>query len=349
MQSRRKNLDRKKKVTVEDIAKASGYSMTSVSFAFNKPERIGEETRAHILKVAGELGYIPDPGARSFVTGKHRAIGFLLPHKSDYTLSNPHILGIIRGVVRICEQNNYTLSILPPVRSSIDEAIRNAEVDGFLTVGLTITDGIRYSFASRDLPLVTIGGDNSNDYPNINIDEEAAGKLIVQKAIEKGHRAFVFVTLENPGIGDYYESSGISRRIKGYRSALDAAGIDLYECSVVPSFSTIQGGMDAADIIFTEHRNASCIVSTADITSIGILKRAEDLGIKIPGDFSLVSFDGLDESYYRYDLSTIVQSPEAKGMAAANALFSMINGSEEPRLNITIPFEYNEGSTLGSR
>ena len=329
MQSRRKNLDRKKKVTVEDIAKASGYSMASVSFAFNKPERVGEETRAHILKVAGDLGYIPDPGARSFVTGKHRAIGFLLPHKSDYTLSNPHILGIIRGVVRICEQNNYTLSILPPVRSSIDEAIRNAEVDGFLTVGLTITDGIRYSFASRDLPLVTIGGDNSNDYANINIDEEAAGKLIVQKAIEKGHRAFVFVTLENPGIGDYYESSGISRRIKGYRSALDAAGIDLDECSVVPSSSTIQGGMD--------------------ITSIGILKRAEDLRIKIPGDFSLVSFDGLDESYYRYDLSTIVQSPEAKGMAAANALFSMINGSEEPRLNITIPFEYNEGSTLGSK
>ena len=185
-----------KKITAADIARESGYSLTAVSFAFNKPTRISTEVREKILEAADRLGYTPDPGARKFAMGRQLAIGFLLPQEADSTMSNPYILGILRGVVKVCETKAYTLSILPPIKSSINKAIQNAAVDGFITVGLTITDKIKQNFDRRGLPIVTIGGDITDDITNINIDDEAA--------VRESHKnpeitALYSQSLERPG------------------------------------------------------------------------------------------------------------------------------------------------------
>ena len=70
-----------KKTTISDIASKTGFSKTTVSFAFNKPERISPETRERILEVARQEGYIPDPMARNFSSGNHMSVGLLLPQK----------------------------------------------------------------------------------------------------------------------------------------------------------------------------------------------------------------------------------------------------------------------------
>ena len=343
-----RNETKRKKVTANDIARKSGYSLTAVSFAFNRPGRLSDEVREKILKVADELGYVPDPLARKFAMGRHLAIGFLLPQESKYTLSNPYIQGIIRGVVGVCESRSYTLSILPPIKQSIGQAIQNAAVDGFITVGLTITSQIRKSFEVRNLPIVTIGGDINDEIASINIDDEEAGRLIVEKAIERGHREFVFVSLNEPLYSEYYMDSVMQRRIQGYKNALSLHGIEWDEKRVIHVDSSIDGGYDAAKLLFSSSLpHFTCIVSMADIISVGIMRYAAEQGLSIPGDCSLVSFDGIDEALFPYDFTTIVQNPETKGRTAGEKLFDMLDNSLLKSDSILLPFYYREGKTLG--
>ena len=81
-----------KKTTISDIARETGYSKTTVSFAFNSPSRISQEARDKILEVAKRLEYTPDPMARNFSLGRHKSIGFLLPQSlSSYRSPEPQV------------------------------------------------------------------------------------------------------------------------------------------------------------------------------------------------------------------------------------------------------------------
>ena len=132
-----------KRVTIQDIARKSGYSKTSVSFAFNSPERISKEAVEKILRTAKELDYIPDPMARNFSLGRHMSIGFLLPQIFQESLQNPYMISVVRAIGSICESRGYTLTLVPPLHSSVTEAIKNATVDGIITMGLRIDKSIR--------------------------------------------------------------------------------------------------------------------------------------------------------------------------------------------------------------
>ena len=85
------------KVTIEDIAKKAGVSKTAVSFAFNNPDRLSETTLKHILKVAEELGYNPDPLASNLKTGRTGCIGLLMPQPIPTVALNPHTFEFVEG------------------------------------------------------------------------------------------------------------------------------------------------------------------------------------------------------------------------------------------------------------
>ena len=129
------NANGKKRITIADIARESGYSKTAVSFAFNAPERISTNAREKILRTAGKLRYIPDPTARNFSLGRHSSIGFLLPQSIDTCLLNPYIIDVMRGLGTVCQENGYMLTIIPPLNDSLYEAVKNATVDGLITTG----------------------------------------------------------------------------------------------------------------------------------------------------------------------------------------------------------------------
>ena len=102
------------KVTIEDIARKAGVSKTSVSFAFNNPERLSEATLKHILGVAEELGYNPDPIASNLKTGRTGCIGLLMPQPIPNVARNPHTLEFIEGIGEICHDAGTSLMLVPP-------------------------------------------------------------------------------------------------------------------------------------------------------------------------------------------------------------------------------------------
>ena len=216
----------RKRITIADIARESGYSKTAVSFAFNNPDRISDEACSRILETARKLNYIPDPRARNFSLGKQLTLGFLLPQDIDTCLANPYLVDVIRGLGRVCQENGYMLSIIPPLNDSLYEAVKNATVDGLVTMGY-LGDGVSSLVDLIVMPLVMIDGGDDDAFLSINIDDEAAACLQLEKVLEAGHRRISIVSLPAPTLEPDANDSGIvACRMRGYRKALSAHGLD---------------------------------------------------------------------------------------------------------------------------
>src|SRR5258706_2575675 len=124
------------RININDIAEKAGVSKTAVSFAFNSPERLPEARVRQILRVANEMGYTPNPVARTLTTERTGTIGLLVPKPIPEIIRNPFLPEFLEGVGEICTEASLSLMIVPPIKGSIQRAIVNAAVDGFLTLGL---------------------------------------------------------------------------------------------------------------------------------------------------------------------------------------------------------------------
>ncbi len=339
-----------KRITIADIAKKSGYSKTAVSFAFNNPERISGEAVKKILRVARELDYIPDPMARNFSLGKHFSLGFLLPQAFDATLDNPHVVDVLRGIGTVCEKNGYTFTLIPPLHSSIAEAIKSATVDGIIGMGLDFGGGVREALKRRRLPLVRLDAiDNEAGY-SVSIDNTDAAYTQMTEVLKRGHRDIAVVTLLGAA---YIETTdtippGVANfRSIGYRKALNEYRIT-QPPGQYPESTTVQGGRNACRKIL-ENGLPSAVVAMSDIQAIGVIEELQQRGLRVPEDVSVVGFDGTyRSSYFGHRLTTIDQQGYLKGLTAAEMLFDIINGTQSGEKNILIPYSFYEGETLKS-
>lgn len=336
-------MTKERRTTISDIAEKSGYSKTAVSFAFNAPEKISKAAVKRILEVAKELNYSPDPLARNLSLGRHRAIGLLLPQSVSSSLRNSHTQDIIRGVAEIAEEQGHLLTLIPPLNSSIPEAVRNAPVDGLITLGLRIDDDIHQALETRKLPIVSIDGPVQENSPAVSVDNEAAASVQMGKVLEAGHRRIAIVSLPATAYRDGLSGTAESR-LRGYSSALGKYGLSLGDLRTVTTGSTFEDGKKVlGEIIGWE---PTCIVTMADEVAHGIMAEARGMGLSIPGSFSVVGFDGIDPPWTS-ELATIVQDGEEKGRKAASAMFSILDGAS-PEMHIDIPFHFRNGGSLRS-
>ena len=153
------------KVTISQIAKEAGVSKTAVSFAFNDPSQLSSTTLRHIREIAEQLGYTPDPIARSMTTRRTNALGLLLPQDIATALANPFYTQFIRGIGTVCGRAGLTLMLVPPLWGSMLKAIPDATVDGFVVVGLDVDRGEIQLMRRRDVPFVMVDSDAPADVP----------------------------------------------------------------------------------------------------------------------------------------------------------------------------------------
>lgn len=266
------------RITINDIAKASGYSKTSVSFAFNDPGRISEKARKKILAVADQLGYIPDPLARSLSLRRHGSIGLLLPEVIPLAFLNPHLSQVVQGIGEVCERNGHSLTLIPPLRESLLEGVRSAAVDGLITIGLEpgmeTVDIIR----QRHIPFVTIDGRIGGGFPVVGIDDATAAESVMRYVLDSGHRRIAIVMFsDEPAV--QMRSHVKTQRLAGYQRAVEATGeITFSDVTIVETESSIAGGLSAARTLFggadtantDEFDDSSVVAGTARDNSEGV-------------------------------------------------------------------------------
>lgn len=313
------------KLTISDIARLSGFSKTSVSFAFNNPSRLKKETLDKILEVCKNNNYWPSALARNLSNSKTYNIGFLLPQKVEKCLDNPYIMQLIKTIGQVCESKGYNLTIITLYEDNLSTAISNSAVDAIISLGVNVQKQIKKSIKIKEVPCVIIDGYDSSSIYNVGIDNEGAAYDIMKLVLNNKHKKIGIIALQANSNNEY---SGVAHlRLKGFKRALKEYNIDIFH--LYTSETRISDAQNVFRKIIKEHPDISVIVCMSDIIAIGCIKEATKCGIVIPDELSITGFDNIVEAeLITPNLTTVDQSPSMIGKKAADLIFKLLDKQE---------------------
>jgi alanine racemase len=318
-------------VTIADVAEVAGVSKTAVSFAFNSPDRLGEATAVRIREVADELGYRPNPVARALTRRRTGSIGVLTPQALAVIFSNPFFGAFSEGVGQAAEEFGYGLNFISPLHGSLADGVGRATVDGIVAVGLPAdhpeVEGIRRA----GMPIVTVDSSALAEYPSVEIDDEAGARAAAEHLLALGHREFLVIGVEPPMTFGRDDPEGVmSRRLRGYRSAIESVGASLPEAAVLVGPASVSGGMAAFLEAWSDGLRPTAVLAMSDAMAVGAIRAIHELRLSVPGDISVVGYDDLDlAGLIDPPLTTVHQPVRQKGEEAVRLLLSAIQGQPQ--------------------
>ncbi len=308
--------------TIKDVAKAAGVSISTVSAALNGTAPVKESTRQKILEACEALGYRPNRLARGLKTKRSYTIGVIIPE-----LTNPFFPEVVRAIEHKAKEYNYNTILCdtdddPEVGLSDLHLLIEKQVDGIILIGGVIPrDAI---LSSRRLPTVAIEKDfNIPQVSCVMADLMGGAYEAVSHLIGMGCRRIAYITCRM-GKGVVY------RRFEGYKLALKDNQIPFDASLVRESSPDFEGGCEAMKSFKEVPPDA--VFSYNDVMAMGALKACSLMGVRIPGDMSIVGFDDIDAvSFTSPPLSTVALPKQEMGSLATEILINTILKKEKPR------------------
>ena len=304
-------------VTIKDVAKKTGLSITTVSLVLNKKDnRISERTRQLIESAAQELNYTPNPTAVSLVTKKTRIIGLILPENGYY-----HFSTLLRSVESACRNADYYLKV-SIARPGAEDALLQIEnfikkkVDGLIFDPSCLpidSPGYLEALSRVNIPVVSLGCVGQRLLANsIAPSHQQGGFLAVTHLLELGHRKIGCIT--GPAV---YDSS--LNFWRGYQDAMEE-----YDLSVDPLL-LFQGpyGVETGHTGFRKliDHGITAIVTASDLIACGVWHEATQKGLTIPDDLSIVGYgDSFPTSYFNGELTSITMHFDRIARKAVNLI-----------------------------
>lgn len=331
--------------TIQDVARLSGVSPSTVSRAFNHSALVNGQTRERVFAVASQLDYVPNASARSLSAHRARVIGLVLP-----LVSGEFFSVLIRGIDEAVVEAGYELLIAGSHNApdSARAAFRrmNGRVDGFLALPHNLSMEMLEEAVPGNTPAVFLhSAGSSASQLAIRIDNREAAATAVRHLIAEGHRGIAMV------MGP--ESNGEAlERYAGYERALEEAGIDVNPRLLFPADFTLEGGMEAAKRLLASGLRPSAVFAANDESAIGAMLVLKGAGMLIPDDMALIGFDDIPSArFQRPSLSTIHVPIRAIGRIGVESLIRAIeNPGSDPPQPATIPCDLKpRASTLGCR
>lgn len=307
--------------TIGNVAQAAGVSKTSVSFAFNAPDRLRPETLMRIRRVASELGYRPRTVSRTLGQRRQGSIAILAPQALGTMFVNPNFGEFAAGALTTAETAGYSVHFVSPLHGPLALAVDRANAAGVIAIGVR-ADGPEIDEIRRaDIPVVTVDSSPSIDEPSVTVDDEGGARAAAAHQLGLGHRRFLVLSL-----GPYPSSMGDpwsvrARRMAGYSSALADDGIVLPESAVQFGPASVEGGTEAFLRAWAAGVRPTAVLAMSDAMAIGVLSAARQLGIRVPRDMSIVGFDDIELAPYTDPpLTTVRQPTRLKGEEAVRLL-----------------------------
>ncbi|UDF03028.1 LacI family DNA-binding transcriptional regulator [Asticcacaulis sp. AND118] len=309
-----------RRVTLKDVARVADVSLASASYAVNGTGSVSEQVRAHVLKIAAELGYRQNLTAKAMRTGRSGTLGLILPD-----LSNPFFTSLAQSVTRAARANGYFVF----VTDTEGAAAQEKQIIELLTE--RGVDGLVW-FPIRD---IGSGAPMTGDLPTIVIDRSVSGLETVQADYYDGGRqaAEHLLSLGHRRIGVI--SGPMSLRSMRERCA---GAIDLIRAEGELVFdipAAFSPDLDEAAIAAIRSRKATAIFAGADLIALGVIHKAQAAGLSVPGDLSVVGFDDIPWSRMSVPALTSVEMPvEEIAQEAVESLLRRIESKAMPRRRV---------------
>ncbi len=313
-------------MTIVDIAKATGYSLGTVSRALNHQPNVSAKARKAILDYAQAAGYEMNSSAQSLAQRSGRGILALVCGRSNELFARmiEHMQALfaatdtLLSVAYLDEEENVSQAAI--------RLCRERKPEGLLLLGGVLDE----KFAQVTVPTVFITGDASllpyENLSSVTTDDFSAGRDAVQYLLDKGHRRIAILA----GDGD---SSCISElRYAGACAAVRALGLDPEE-TLVRCFTrfSYQYAYQVMQELMRQHPDVTAVFAIADVVAIGAMRAVFDAGLSVPEDISFIGFDGLEiSSYCNPKLTTIAQSADLIARRSVDILRKQIE-KQPPR------------------
>ncbi|MBI1882539.1 MAG: LacI family DNA-binding transcriptional regulator [Chloroflexi bacterium] len=310
----------KSTTTIQDVARAAGVSVSTVSRVLNNKDYIATETYEKVQRVIDELGYASSLAAKSMRSYKTNAIGLLVNN-----LKNPYAIEVMKGVDRAIGEFGYELIIHTTGKEITDLGIawerrHVAQLNGSLTDGLIVVTPSTTNLPST-FPLVTIDPHVQEDnFPSVISTNRAGALAVMEYLISLGHRRIGF-------IGGRPDLQSAIRRQQGYEDGLRQANLPLAPELIQPGDYGRKTGADCARKLLSLPNPPTAIFAANDQSAIGVMEAAAEAGVRIPEDLSLVGFDNIPETAFTQPpLTTVNQFIEELGYRATKLLVDLIQG-----------------------
>ncbi|ELA6769670.1 substrate-binding domain-containing protein [Vibrio alginolyticus] len=303
--------------TMKDIAKLAGVSTSTVSHVINKTRFVSEEISERVNNAAKELNYYaPSALARSLKVNRTKTIGMLVT-----TSTNPFFGEVVKGVERSCYQKGYSLILCNTegdnerMRQSINTLLQK-RVDGLILMCSSL-EGERIDVFERypDIPVVVMDwGPMLFTSDKIQDNSLRGGYLAAKYLIDCGHTEIGCIT--GPLIKHQAQM-----RYEGYKRAMNEAGLEFNANWIIESDFECEGGYQAFKKMAQRDALPSSIFVSNDMMAMGVINAANELGIKVPDDLSIIGYDDIHIAKFMSPSLTTIHQPKYRlGQAAVETL-----------------------------
>ncbi|SER94719.1 DNA-binding transcriptional regulator, LacI/PurR family [Propionibacterium cyclohexanicum] len=321
--------------SIRDVAGRAGVAISSASAALNDKPGVSDETRARILSVAKDLGYVPSWRGRSLSAKRAFTVGLVVERDPDVMGDDPFFGAFVGGIEESLGPRGYALAVrvsrdARAAATGYRELAGNRRVDGVFLNELLVDDPRPESMLRWGMPAVGINpGPGEFVFPTVRQDGTKAIVEALRWLARIGHRTIAHVA----GPLRYVHAV---ERLEAFRSVLLDLGLD--PSLVTEGDFTYQGGYEAADRLLAVSPRPTAVFCANDLTAVGVMNRALDLGMKVPADLSVIGYDGIAMGgYTRPTLTTIKTSPRALGRQSARLLLDLIEGSLPMDAQASVP------------
>ncbi|MFJ6407700.1 LacI family DNA-binding transcriptional regulator [Streptomyces hydrogenans] len=315
-----------KRPTMADIARRAGVSKVAVSYALNDQPGVSEATRASIKSIAEELGWRPNSAARALTGGRAQAVGLVVRRPARTLGVEPFFMEFISGVETVLAERSYALMLqMAGDQEQEVEVCRRwwgeRRVDGVFLMDLQTEDARVDAVRDIGLPAVAIGPPEvAGGLPAIWSDDGESVHEIVRYLAALGHRRIARVA----GPAAFAHTAV---RDAALAVACREAGIP--EATVVHTDYTGDAGARAARALLIAPERPTALVFDNDIMAVAALSVAQELGLSIPADVSVVAWDESPlTQVVRPMLSAVTRDIPGYGATAATALLALIGGDD---------------------
>lgn len=332
-------------MTIKDIAKECGVSISTVSRVLNGRPDVREEVRQRVLDCMQQHNYIPNNTARDLVKTSSDTVGLVVRG-----VSNPFYTNIIKTIQQEIDRAGYTL-VMHQLHSGEDEIKYGAIMEREKKLRGLIFLGGRSDYTESEIALLNVpfvccsytnnyGNLSENQYSSVSIEDEETAFRAVESLYRMGHRRIAALLSEKD------DRSVSELRYSGYLRALRTYGVepddDLVACA---------GSFDMPDAyravrMLQQGKEFTALFCISDSMAIAAMRALKDCGRSVPEDCSVIGIDGLEMAEYTDPrLTTLSQPMEMMGQESVRTLVSLIEGRSAHK-QITVQASLKAGGSV---
>jgi LacI family transcriptional regulator len=333
-----------RRVTITELARASGVSVGTVSRALNGYADVRPETRERIMRLARELDYTPGAAARSLVTQRSHVIGVVLDTGEGHPdLQHPFFHEVMVGLKNQIGASGFDLLLFASEHPgngygphSYLKRCLHHNVDGVVLMGVDADDPEVQRVTRSDMPTVGVDvGLTGSATTYVVSDNAAGGQRAVRHFHELGHRRIATIT----GLLDKLPGAD---RLRGYRQEVQDLGLAYRDDYVAYGDFYTESGRRAMEQLLALPERPTAVFAASDMMALGAIRAAAEAGLSVPADISVVGFDDIQlADHMNPPLTTLRQDKAGLGAAAGSAI-ARLAGGEPANGPVVLPVELVE-------